>query len=233
MPPNLDTGQLLVWLSFFRSQCPGPGSGGVLSYRSCALVPLSGSWGALCGGPYVGTLGYRAPGSAVPILTTLSCDSLAPHSPARLWQSSAALNHRKEKQSHQVGTAAVCFFSAAALASVTSGCDGPTSWGCPVSWGAGLCSWGPSPLLLSAGVIPSPLCVADHLLCTRAYPRRWGLAANKSDPSPCDGELSPGRQRQSRTLQTRPNVGCQAVVRSVGDSAARYLQRERLCRGAQ
>lgn len=159
MPPNLDTGQLLVWLSFFRSQCPGPGSGGVLSCRSCALVPLSGSWGALRGGPCVGTLGYRAPGSVVPILTALSWDSLAPHSPALLWRSSAALNHRKEKQSHQVGTAAVCFFSAAALASVTSGCDGPTSWGCPVSWGAGLCSWGPSPLLFRAGVIPSCLCV--------------------------------------------------------------------------
>lgn len=129
------------------------------------------AWGAMCWHTW-----YQAIGSAVPTLATRPWDSLAPYSCQALVTLCCPA----------LGGHCSCFFSAAALASVTSGSDGPTSWSCPTGSGTALCFGGPPSLLFRGSRHPFiPPCVAEHWLCTRACARRWGLAANRSDPGPC------------------------------------------------
>lgn len=108
------------------SQCPEPGSAGVWSYSNCTLVPLGGSWwhGGPCGdsqgilGPQECSacsdhpaLGWPVPSLPRQVLVTVpSC----PES----WKA-GIVSQVATAQLAQAGTAA-------ALALVTSGFDGPT-----------------------------------------------------------------------------------------------------------
>lgn len=108
--------------------------------------------------------------------------------------------------------------TAAALALVTSGFDGPTGWGCPTGWGeAGLCSRGPPAPCWGAGAIPSPtyLHAGEHLLWRQALFRETSVAANKSDRSPrwCACRFLVGKDDEGLSHGNTPLPGmtrCQA-----------------------
>lgn len=177
---------------------------------------------------------------AVPALTSLPSAGLAAFLPGSGDSPQLPWEYAGDKEQSPQRALQPCLFSAAALALLTSGFDGPTSWGCHMAWGAGLCSRGPpTPFLSRAGIIHS--CI-HSFLCACYEPnsvlRDEGLAVNKTDPGPCpglEGAVSCS-DREGQTVNQSTNKLEYGVpgsdVRCGEGSCQMWKRKEGLCRGA-